>query len=242
MRRERSSSEDRGRAPGPVWDNPGSQLPGTGVQAGFESGLYGTSRRRDHSVPERSRLRTSQSEGVSTGSTADGSAALPSSGVDRPSLFSSFPGSFSPFSAVNRIGASGGVSSGASSGDNAQILTQMANAEVRRQLEERVRAFMVGVNVGAEVFHIGSPSDQTGSDFQSVRSRSTHSLSHPTTSPVSFGPIGSSSVSGISIPEGAVSSPGLMSDVGSAGASFCAGVQPSSSKEKDSESSGTSFE
>ena len=88
---------------------------------------------------------------------------------------------------------------------------------------------MVGTNVGAEVFHIGSPSDQTGSDFQSVRSRSTHSLSHPTTSPVSFGPIGSPSVSGSLIPEGAVSSPGLMSDVGSAGASFCAGVQPSSS-------------
>ena len=37
MRRERSPSEDRGRAPGPVWDNPGSQLPGTGVQAGFET-------------------------------------------------------------------------------------------------------------------------------------------------------------------------------------------------------------
>ena len=102
----------------------------------------------------------------------------------------------------------------------------MANAEVRRQLEERVRASMVGTNVGAEVFHIGSPSDQTGSDFQSVRSRSTHSLSHPTTSPVSFGPIGSPSVSGNPIPEGAVSSPGLMSDVGSAGASFCAGVPP----------------
>ena len=229
MRRERSPSEDRGRALGPVWDNPGSQLPGTGVQAGFESGLYGSSRRRDHSVPERSRLRTSQSEGVSTGSTADGSAALPSSGVDRPSLFSSFPGSWSPFSAVNQIGASGGVSSGVSSGDNAQILTQMANVELRRQLEERVRASMIGTNVGAEVFHIGSPSDQTGSDFQSVRSRSTHSLSHPTTSPVSFGPIGSPSVSGSMIPEGAVSSPGLMSDVGSVGASFCAGVPPSSS-------------
>ena len=186
--------------------------------------MYGSSRRRDHSVPERSRLRTSQSEGVSTGSTADGSAALPTSGVDRPSLFSTLPGTFSPFSAVNQIGASGGVSSGVSSGDNAQILTQMANAEVRRQLEERVRASMVGTNVGAEVFHIGSPSDQTGSDFQSVRSRSTHSLSHPTTSPVSFGPIGSPSVSGNTIPEGAVSSPGLI--VGSAGASFCAGVPP----------------
>ena len=232
MRRDRSPSEDRGRHPHPAWDNSNSQLPGTGIQTGFESGLYGTSRRRDHSVPERSRLRTSQSEGVSTGSTADGSAALPSPGVDRPSLFNSFPGSFSPFSAVNRIGASGRVSSGASSGDTAQILTEMANAEVRRQLEERVRASMVGTNVGAEVFYIGSPSDQTGSDFQSVRSRSTHSLSHPTTSPDSFGPIGSPSVSVSAIPEGAVSSPVLMSDVagpGSSGTSFCAGVQPSSS-------------
>ena len=232
MRRDRSPSEDRGRALNPVWDNPGSQLPGTGLGAGFESGLYGTSRRRDHSIPERTRLRTSQSEGVSTGSTADGSAALPSPGVDRPSLFSSFPVNFAPFSAVNRIGASEGVSSGASSGDTAQILTDMANAEVRRQLEERVRASMVGTNVGAEVFHIGSPSDQTGSDFQSVRSRSTHSVSHPTTSPVSFGPIGSPSVSGSLIPEGAVSSPGLMSDVagsGSADPSFCAGYPSSSS-------------
>ena len=74
---------------------------------------------------------------------------------------------------INRIGASGGTSSGMSSrGDNAEVLTEMANAEVRRQLEERVRASMVGTSVGAEVFHIGSPSDQTGSDFQSVRSRS----------------------------------------------------------------------
>ena len=52
MRRDRSPSEDRGRAPNPVWDNPGNQLPGTGLGAGSESGLYGTSRRRDHSVPE----------------------------------------------------------------------------------------------------------------------------------------------------------------------------------------------
>ena len=152
MRRDRTTSKDRGRAPRPVWDNPGSQLPGTGLGAGFESGLYGTSRRRNHSVPERSRLRTSQSEGVSTGSTADGSAAMPNPGVDRASLFNGFSGTFSPFSAVNRIGASGGVSSGASSGDNAQILTEMANAAVRRQMEERVRASMVGTNVGTEVF------------------------------------------------------------------------------------------
>ena len=39
MSRDRSPSEDRGRAPNPVWDNPGSQLPGTGLGAGFESGM-----------------------------------------------------------------------------------------------------------------------------------------------------------------------------------------------------------
>ena len=54
---------------------------------------------------------------------------------------------------MNRIGASGGVSSG---GDNAQVLTDMTNAELRRRLEERARASMVGSNVGAEVFHIRS--------------------------------------------------------------------------------------
>ncbi len=37
---------------------------------------------------------------------------------------------------MNRIGASGGASSG---GGNAEVLSEMANAEVRRQLEERVR-------------------------------------------------------------------------------------------------------
>ena len=57
---------------------------------------------------------------------------------------------------------------------------------------------MVGTNVGAEVFHIGSPSDQTGSDFQSVRSRSTHSLSHPTPSPVSLGLLGHLLFQGVS--------------------------------------------
>ena len=70
MRRERSQSSDRGRSPVPRWDNPSGQLPGTGIPSGIDSGLYGfshgTSRRRDSSVPERSRVRTSES-GVSAG-------------------------------------------------------------------------------------------------------------------------------------------------------------------------------
>ena len=61
MRRERSQSSDRGRPYVPRWDNPTGQLPGTGIPSGSDSGLHGTSRRRDSSVPERSRLRTSES-------------------------------------------------------------------------------------------------------------------------------------------------------------------------------------
>ena len=218
MRRERSQSSDRGRPYVPRWDNPTGQLPGTGIPSGSDSGLHGTSRRRDSSVPERSRLRTSES-----GASAGGS---------RPSLFDGLSSGFSPFGAVRNLGASEGASGtstgGVSSGDNAQILTGMANAAIVSQLQERARASLVGSAVGAEVFHIGSPSDQQGSDFQSVRSRSTQQSlpTHPSTSPVSFGPIGSPSISGSAPPGGAMSSPGMMSDIGQG---FCAGNPPSSS-------------
>ena len=219
MRRERSQSSDRGRPYVPRWDNPTGQLPGTGIPSGSDSGLHGTSRRRDSSVPERSRLRTSES-----GAGAGGS---------RPSLFDGLSSGFSPFgAAVRNLGASEGASGtstgGVSSGDNAQILTGMANAAIVSQLQERARASLVGSAVGAEVFHIGSPSDQQGSDFQSVRSRSTQQSlpTHPSTSPVSFGPIGSPSISGSAPPGGAMSSPGMMSDIVQG---FCAGNPPSSS-------------
>ena len=216
MRRERSQSSDRGRPYVPRWDNPTGQLPGTGIPSGSDSGLHGTSRRRDSSVPERSRLRTSESGA--------------SAGESRPSLFDGLSSGFAPFGAVRNMGASEGASGtstgGVSSGDNAQTLTAMANAAIVSQLQERARASLVGSAVGAEVFHIGSPSDQQGSDFQSVRSRSTQQSlpTHPSTSPVSFGPIGSPSISGSAPPGGAMSSPGMMSDIGQ---SFCAG-NPSS--------------
>ena len=216
MRRERSQSSDRGRPYVPRWDNPTGQLPGTGIPSGSDSGLHGTSRRRDSSVPERSRLRTSESGA--------------SAGESRPSLFDGLSSGFSAFGAVRNMGASEGASGtstgGVSSGDNAQTLTAMANAAIVSQLQERARASLVGSAVGAEVFHIGSPSDQQGSDFQSVRSRSTQQSlpTHPSTSPVSFGPIGSPSISGSAPPGGAMSSPGMMSDIGQ---SFCAG-NPSS--------------
>ena len=125
-------------------------------------------------------------------------------------------------------GFSHGTSSGGvSSGNNAQTLTAMANAAIVGQLQERARASLVGSAMGAEVYHIGSPTGQPGSDFQSVRSHSTQSYSHPTTSPVSFGPVGSPSVSGSAVPGGAMSSPGRMSDI--EGTSFCAGLPPLSS-------------
>ena len=125
------------------------------------TGLHGTSRRRDSSVPERSRLRTSES-----GASAGGS---------RPSLFDGLSSGFSPFGAVRNLGASEGASGtstgGVSSGDNAQILTGMANAAIVSQLQERARASLVGSAVGAEVFHIGSPSDQQGKEsFNSTES------------------------------------------------------------------------
>ena len=198
MRRERSQSSDRGRPYVPRWDNPTGQLPGTGIPSGSDSGFHGTSRRRDSSVPERSRLRTSESRA--------------SAGESRPSLFDGLSSGFSPFGAVRNMGASEGASGtstgGVSSGDNAQTLTAMANAAIVSQLQERARASLVGSAVGAEVFHIGSPSDQQGSDFQSVRSRSTQQSlpTHPSTSPVSFGPIGSPSISGSAPPGGAMSS------------------------------------
>ena len=216
MRRERSQSSDRGRPYVPRWGNPTGQLPGTGIPGGSDSGFHGTSRRRDSSVPERSRLRTSESGA--------------SAGESRPSLFDGLSSGFSPFGAVRNMGASEGASGtstgGVSSGDNAQTLTAMANAAIVSQLQERARASLVGSAVGAEVFHIGSPSDQQGSEFQSVRSRSTQQSlpTHPSTSPVSFGPIGSPSISGSAPPGGAMSSPGMMSDIGQ---SFCAG-NPSS--------------
>ena len=58
-------------------------LPGTGIPSGSDSGLHGTSRRRDSSVPERSRLRTSESGA--------------SAGESRPSLFDGLSSGFSPF-------------------------------------------------------------------------------------------------------------------------------------------------
>lgn len=68
----------------------------------------------------------------------------------------------------------------------------------------------------AQIFHIGTPSENTTSEgFRSaVKQRTPSVQSHPTSSPISFGPstpVQSASAS----PAGLLSSPGKMSDVGS---------------------------
>ena len=91
----------------------------------------------------------------------------------------------------------------------------------RRVNEELQRAFEAGVPSSEvypspEVYHIGTPSERTTSEgFRSVVSQRTPSVqSHPTSSPVSFGP--STPVQSASAaPAGLLSSPGGMSDVGS---------------------------
>ena len=86
--------------------------------------------------------------------------------------------------------------------------------------EELQRVFEAGVpsshvHPSPEVYHVGTPSERTTSEgFRSVVSQRTPSVqSHPTSSPISFGP--STPVQSASAaPEGLLSSPGGMSDVG----------------------------
>ena len=68
----------------------------------------------------------------------------------------------------------------------------------------------------SQVFHIGTPSgsENTGSSlFQSIPSQRSSIPSHPTSSPVSFGP-STPVMSASAAPAGLLSSPGGMSDVG----------------------------
>ena len=162
---------------------------------------------------------------------------------ERPSLFStSGSSSFNPFSAalsslrpeeraeVNRTGVS-------------DALQRYANQEMQRLFAEHLRSFPQepvsssfdpfgissrvmsagetaqgsGVAGGtSQVFHIGAPSgsENTGSSlFQSIPSQRSSIPSHPTSSPVSFGP-STPVMSASAAPAGLLSSPGGMSDVG----------------------------
>ena len=162
---------------------------------------------------------------------------------ERPSLFStSGSSSFNPFSAalsslrpeeraeVNRTGVS-------------DALQRYANQEMQRLFAEHLRSLPPepvsssfdpfgissrvvsageaaqgsGVAEGtSQVFHIGTPSgsENAGSSlFQSIPSQRSSIPSHPTSSPVSFGP-STPVMSASAAPAGLLSSPGGMSDVG----------------------------
>ena len=173
----------------------------------------------------------------------DPNGQLPGVVPERPSLFStSGSSSFNPFSAalsslrpeeraeVNRTGVS-------------DALQRYANQEMQRLFAEHLRSLPPepvsssfdpfgissrvvsagetaqgsGVAGGtSQVFHIGTPSgsENTGSSlFQSIPSQRSSIPSHPTSSPVSFGP-STPVMSASAAPAGLLSSPGGMSDVG----------------------------
>ena len=215
----------------PVWDNPGGQIPGTGIRSDAEN-LYSGN------------LRGGSTQGVSgnssgglavTGESSSGGRSLPvnvlgngsggastsgqasaCAGIERPSLFSDSGNRlplFNPFAAAM-----------ATLGPAERYESEFMGASEflnRRLNEEFQRAFEAGIPSSAlypspEMYHIGTPSDRTTSEgFRSALSHGTSSvLSHPTSSPVSFGP--STPVQSASAaPVGLQSSPGGMSDVGS---------------------------
>ena len=226
----------RGRAPSPEprpqWDDPNGQLPGTGIPGDTGDSLYRSSslRRRRDASPVRGTVESVGQEGV---------GVVP----ERPSLFStSGSSSFNPFSAalsslrpeeraeVNQTGVS-------------DALQRYANQEMRRLFAEHLRSLPQepisssfdlsgmssrvmsagetaqgsGVAGGtSQVFHIGTPSgsENTGSSiFQSIPSQRFSIPSHPTSSPISFGP-STPVMSASAAPAGLLSSPGGMSDVG----------------------------
>ena len=94
-----------------------------------------------------------------------------------------------------------------------EFLTRRVNEELQRAFEAGVPSSQVYPS--PQVHHIGTPSEHTTSQgFRSVVSQRTPSVSHPTSSPISFGP--STPVQSASAaPAGLLSSPGGMSDVGS---------------------------
>ena len=209
-----------------MWDNPRGQLPGTGIRSDGENlysgNLYGGSAQGVSGTSSGSVAVTGESSsgglslqgnvsGSGSGGASSGGQASACAGEERPSLFSGLP-PFNPFAAAL-----------ASLGPAERYVAEFMGASeflTRRVNEELQRAFEAGipsseVYPSPEVYHIGTPSDRTTSEgFRSVVSQRTPSVqSHPTSSPVSFGP--STPVQSASAaPPGLLSPPGGMSDVG----------------------------
>ena len=154
--------------------------------------------------------------GSGSGGASSGGQASACAGEERPSLFSDSGNRlpvFNPFAAA--LSSLGPVERyeaeymGAS-----EFLNRRVNEEMQRAFDAGIPSSEVYPS--PEIHHIGTPSDRTTSEgFRSVVSQRTPSVqSHPTSSPVSFGP--STPVQSASAaPAGLLSSPGGMSDVGS---------------------------
>ena len=226
MRRGRSPSRSPSRPRRPVWDNPGGQLPGTGIRSDAEN-LYSGNLYRGSAGGVSG---ASSGSAAVVGESAFGGRSLPvnvlgsgsggasqvsaCAGIERPSLFSGSGSSLpiaNPFAAA--MASLGPV-------ERYESLYMGADEFLNRRVNEELqRAFEAGipsseVYPSAEIYHIGTPSERlTSEGFRSAVSHGTSSVpSHPTSSPVSFGP--STPVQSASAaPARLLSSPGGMSDV-----------------------------
>ena len=227
MRRGRNPSRSPSRPRRPVWDNPGGQLAGTGIRGDGENLHDRRSTHRMRGTSPGSAVLTGESSsgrpsfqvnvsGSGSGGASSGGQVSACAGEERPSLFSDsgnrFP-SFNPFAAaLSSLGPAERYEAefmGAS-----EFLNRRVNEELQRAFEAGVPSSHVYPS--PEVYHIGTPSERTTSEgFRSAVSQRTPSVqSHPTSSPISFGP--STPVQSASAaPEGLLSSPRGMSDVGS---------------------------
>ena len=128
--------------------------------------------------------------GNGSGGASTSGQASACAGIERPSLFSDSGNRlplFNPFAAAM-----------ATLGPAERYESEFMGASEflnRRLNEEFQRAFEAGIPSSAlypspEMYHIGTPSDRTTSEgFRSALSHELHQfLSHPTSSPVSFGP------------------------------------------------------
>ena len=229
MRRGRSSSRSPSGPRRPVWDNPGGQLPGTGIRSDAENlysgNLYRGSAPGVSGASSGSAAVAGESAfggrslpvnvlGSGSGGVSSGGQVSACAGIERPSLFSGSGSSLpiaNPFAAA--MASLGPV-------ERYESLYMGADEFLNRRVNEELqRAFEAGipsseVYPSAEIYHIGTPSERlTSEGFRSAVSHGTSSVSsHPTSSPVSFGP--STPVQSASAaPARLLSSPGGMSDV-----------------------------
>ena len=212
-----------------MWDNPGGQLPGTGIRSDAENlysgNLYRGSAPGVSGASSGSAAVAGESAfggrslpvnvlGSGSGGASSGGQVSACAGIERPSLFSGSGSSLpiaNPFAAA--MASLGPV-------ERYESLYMGADEFLNRRVNEELqRAFEAGipsseVYPSAEIYHIGTPSERlTSEGFRSAVSHGTSSVpSHPTSSPVSFGP--STPVQSASAaPARLLSSPGAMSDV-----------------------------